>query len=77
MDEVRSAAAQAGMVDVELLIYEAAQKFHAVETPEELDMEWKRLVRPVYDQLGERALSILHSLYSLNLMAKRAKAGQD
>lgn len=66
MGDVRSAAAQAGYVDTELLIHETARAFHEAKTPEDLDEEWKRRVRPVYDQLSENALGILNQLYGLN-----------
>jgi len=65
-EQIRSAAAQAGVIDTELLIFEAAAAFHAAKTPEELDAEWKSRIRPAYDQLSERSLSILTSLYGLN-----------
>ena len=65
-EQVRSAAAQAGCIDTELLIFEAAKAFHEAKTGEELDAEWKSRIRPAYDQLSERSLSILSSLYGLN-----------
>jgi ATP-dependent protease HslVU (ClpYQ) ATPase subunit len=65
-EEVRSAAAQAGMIDVELLIFEAAGAFHSAKTSDDLDAEWAKRVRPAYDQLSERALGILHHMYATN-----------
>lgn len=70
MEQVRSAAAMAGYVDAERLLFDAAREFHAADTPMELDDTWRRIVAPVYDQLSEQTLSILHSLYSLNMAVK-------
>lgn len=70
MEQVRSAAAMAGYVDVEKLLFDAAREFHAAETPLKLDDAWRGLVAPIYDQLSEQTLSILHSLYSLNMTVK-------
>lgn len=67
MEEVRSAAAQAGYVDVEKLIHHAAQQFATAESCEQLDEIWRQLVRPVYNQLSEDALAILSRLFNLNL----------
>jgi hypothetical protein len=66
MGEEHSAAAQTEFVDTELLIFDAARAFHAARTPDELDAEWKARICPAYDQLSERSLSILSSLYGLN-----------
>jgi hypothetical protein len=66
LTEIRSAAAQAGIVDSELLIFEAAKAFHNAQTQLRLDAEWAALVRPAYDQLSERSLAILNHLYGLN-----------
>jgi len=67
MSEVRSAAAMAGHVDVELLIFETARALSAVKTEEDLEREWKARVPPVYDQLSPNALSILSNIHGLNL----------
>lgn len=64
--EARSAAAQAGCIDTELLIFEAAKAFHEARTREQLDSEWASRVRPAYDQLSEKSLAILTHLFGLN-----------
>lgn len=66
MSEVRSAAAQAGHIDTEMLLFEAAAAFHDAKTLVELDAQWARLVRPAYTQLSEQSLGILNHLYGLN-----------
>lgn len=65
--EPRSAAAQAGFVDVELLMFSCAKAFGNAKTGEELDACWRDMVKPVQDQLSDTALSILESLFALNL----------
>lgn len=65
--EPRSAATQAGFVDVELLLFSAAKAFGQAQNSEELDKCWAELVKPVQDQLSDTALSILESLFALNL----------
>lgn len=66
MSEVRSAAAQAGHIDTEMLLFEAAAAFHGAKTQQALDAEWARLVRPAYSQLSEQSIRILNHLYGLN-----------
>jgi len=63
----RSAAAQAGYVDVELLLFSCAKAFGQAKSWEDLDAAWKDLVKPVQGQLSDTALSILESLFALNL----------
>jgi len=63
----RSAAAQAGYVDVELLIHECAKEFSQAKSWEELDEIWDRLVKPAQSQLSETALRIIERIFSSNL----------
>ena len=67
MSEVRSAAAMAGVVDVELLIHECAGAFARAKTMDELDKAWNDRVKPVESQLSHKSLGILEALHSLNL----------
>jgi hypothetical protein len=67
MEPVRSAAAQAGYVDVELLMHSAANAFRKATTLDELEEAWASLIKPVEDQLSANAMGILESLFSLNL----------
>lgn len=69
MDEVRTAAAMSGHVDPERLLHDAAKAFSRADSPEALDAEWRRMVAPVYSQLGEDTLSLLSRLHALNLTA--------
>ena len=66
MGQVRSAAAQAGFIDPELLIFEAAGAFAKAKEQAALDAEWATRVRPAYDQISEKTLAILNHLYGLN-----------
>ena len=74
MAEVRSAAAQAGFIDPEQLIYDCAGAFSRAETAEVLDREWATRVRPVADQLTDQSLGILERIFSLKLSLLRREA---
>jgi hypothetical protein len=65
--DVRSAAAMAGYVDVELLIHTAAGSFARAKTLDELDAHWDKLVKPAEAQLSDKAMGILENMHSLNL----------
>jgi hypothetical protein len=67
MSEVRSAAAMAGYVDVELLIHTAAGAFARAKTMDELEQHWDKLVKPAEAQLSDKAMGILENMHSLNL----------
>jgi hypothetical protein len=65
-ENVRSAAAMAGLVDPMKLIQDTAEACHMAKTHKELDDVWKRFVSPVYDQLDEDVLSLLGNIYAKN-----------
>lgn len=67
MSEVRSAAAQAGICDEQLLIHNASGAFARAANPSEIDAAWRQYVTPVYESVSEETQGLLHRLYSLRL----------
>jgi hypothetical protein len=65
MSDPRSAAAQAGVCDEQMLIHEASRAFIAAETIAQLDDAWALYVAPVEASIGGETLDILRRLRDL------------
>jgi len=65
MSDVRSAAAQAGVCDIQQLIYDVSGAFNGAKTTDELDDLWKNYVSPVYCQIDEKDMKLIGMIYAL------------
>ena len=67
MDEVRSAAAMAGHIDVERLIDEAAEAMRRAKSQTELHVAYETFVKPVSSQIGGKMLRVLGCIHDIKL----------
>lgn len=65
MSDVRSAAAQAGVCDIQQLIHDVSGAFNKAKSTDELDELWKNYVSPVYCQIDEKDMKLIGMIYAL------------
>ena len=67
IEDIRSAAAQAGVCDEQRLIFDTSAAFTNAGNNSELDVVWRTYVVPVEEQISDETHELLSRLYSLRL----------
>ena len=68
VSEVRSAAAQAGVCDEQMLIHDASRAFSTAETITAAAASWLRYVAPVEDAISRETIDLISSAFAIRIM---------
>ena len=67
-EEPRSAAAQAGITDEQMLIHDASRAFSTAETITAAAASWLRYVAPVEDAISRETIDLISKAFAIRVM---------
>ena len=67
-DSYRSAAAQAGVTDEQMLIHDAGRAFSTAETITAAAASWLRYVAPVENAISRETIDIISKAFAIRVM---------